>query len=542
MQAKALYKAIMYLRLSREDEEKDLESNSIKNQRQLILDFLKKHPEIKLICEKVDDGYTGVDFNRPGFQEMMEEIRCGRCDCVVVKDLSRFARNFIESGKYIQQIFPLLGVRFIAINDNYDSADSDFQTDHLYIPLKNLINDTYSRDISIKMRSHCEFRMNKGYLVAAFPVYGYFKSEDRKSLVVDEYAAGVVQTIFSCKLMGMSLQGIADMLNEKQILCPSEYKKSLGMNYSSGLRKSKTPKWYLATVKTILTNPVYIGTLVQGKRYRPNYKIKKMVDRAEEGWYITENAHEAIVSKEDFDTVQRLLMLDVRVAPNKDATHMLSGFLFCGDCHQLMSRRYVQAKRKKYYYYNCSSNRRDKSSCTPHNTKEEKIVDAILAALNRQFEVALNIEQMLDYIAKLPADQRKSEQLDAHLGKLKQELERNQRYKRLTFEKFNDGIINEAMFQEYTDIYSRKCEELEAAIAKRKEEVDALLSGSKETKKWINIFKNHRNVKKLDRMLLIKLIDHVDIYDDSRINIVFRYQDQFNTALSIIENYRKESA
>lgn len=542
MQAKALYKAIMYLRLSKEDEEKDLESNSIKNQRQLILDFLKRHPEIKLICEKVDDGYTGVDFNRPGFQEMMEEIRYGRCDCVIVKDLSRFARNFIESGKYIQQVFPLLGVRFIAINDNYDSADSDFQTDHLYIPLKNLINDTYSRDISVKMRSHCDFRMSKGYLVAAFPVYGYFKSEDRKSLVVDEYAAGVVQSIFSCKLMGMSIQGITDMLNEQQILCPSEYKRSLGMNYSSGLRKTKVPKWGPSMVKNILTNPVYTGTLVQGKRYRPNYKVKKMVGRAEESWYITENAHEAIVSKEDFDTVQRLLMMDTRVAPNRDKVQMLSGFVFCGDCHQLMSRRYVSSKKKKYYYYNCSSHRRDKAQCSPHNMKEEKIVDALLAALNKQIETALDIEQMLLHIEKLPSDKRKSEQLDAHLDKLKTELERNQRYKRLTFEKFSDGIIDETMFREYTAIYTQKCEELEAAITKRQGEIDSLLNGSKETKKWIGIFKQHRSVKKLDRMMLIKLIDHIDIFEDDRISIVFRYQDQFSTALSVIEKYRKESA
>lgn len=151
MRTKAQYTGIMYLRLSSEDKEKAVESNSIKNQRQLILEFLKKHPEIRLIGEKVDDGYSGVNFDRPGFQEMMEEIRSGRCNCVIVKDLSRFARNFIESGKYLQQLFPFLGVRFIAINDNYDSADSDFQTDNLYIPLKNLINDTYSRDISIKM-------------------------------------------------------------------------------------------------------------------------------------------------------------------------------------------------------------------------------------------------------------------------------------------------------------------------------------------------------------------------------------------------------
>lgn len=186
MKTKALYDAIMYLRLSLDDGEKAHESNSIKNQRLFIQEFLKKHPEIRLVGEKVDDGYTGVNFNRPGFQEMMEEIRAGRCNCVIVKDLSRFARNFIESGKYLQQLFPFLGVRFIAINDNYDSAASDFQTDNLYIPLKNLINDAYSRDISIKMRTYVDYRMSKGLLVCAFPVYGYgnVRKLDRVLLVM----------------------------------------------------------------------------------------------------------------------------------------------------------------------------------------------------------------------------------------------------------------------------------------------------------------------------------------------------------------------
>ena len=241
MKTKAQYKAIMYLRLSNDDGDKNIESNSIKNQRQLILEYLKKYPEIKLVGEKVDDGYTGVNFNRPGFQEMMEEIRSGKCNCVIVKDLSRFARNFIESGKYLQQLFPFLGVRFIAINDNYDSCSSDFQTDNLYIPLKNLINDTYSRDISVKMRSYYDFRMSKGILVCAFPVYGYLKDEERKHLIVDEYAAGIVQIIFDCKLNGMSNQGIADRLNRQQVLCPAEYKKSMGMKYKTGFSRKKVP-------------------------------------------------------------------------------------------------------------------------------------------------------------------------------------------------------------------------------------------------------------------------------------------------------------
>ena len=497
MRTKAQYTGIMYLRLSSEDKEKAVESNSIKNQRQLILEFLKKHPEIRLIGEKVDDGYSGVNFDRPGFQEMMEEIRSGRCNCVIVKDLSRFARNFIESGKYLQQLFPFLGVRFIAINDNYDSADSDFQTDNLYIPLKNLINDTYSRDISIKMRSYCDYRMSKGLLVCSFPVYGYLKDQDRKHLIVDEYAAGIVQSIFRCKLGGMSNQGIANKLNEQQVLCPADYKRSIGMKFKSGFRQNKVSKWSHGMVLRILSNPVYTGCLVQGKRYRPNYKVKKAVGRAEDGWNVTENSHEAIVGKAEFETVQRLLLVDYNIPNGRDTVYMLSGLLFCADCHQVMTRRYVTYRDKKYVYYNCSSHKRDKTACSMHSIKENAITDSLIEIINQHIASVLEIDKMLRYIEKLPEQEREAQLIDRQIEKLKEELERNSNYKRLTFEKFTDGIIDEKMFTEYSAIYTRKCEDIRQAIEKHQEELDRVVSKKSADNSWIEFFKKYRKIHAL---------------------------------------------
>lgn len=541
MRTKAQYNGIMYLRLSDEDREKSVESNSIKNQRQLILEYLKKHPEIKLIDEKVDDGYTGVNFNRPGFQEMMDEIRAGRCNCVIVKDLSRFARNFIESGKYLQQLFPFLGVRFIAINDNYDSADSDFQTDNLYIPLKNLINDTYSRDISIKMRSYYDYRMSKGLLVCAFPVYGYLKDEERKHLIVDEYAAGIVQSIFNCKLNGMSNQGIADKLNEQQVLCPAEYKKSMGMKFKTGFRQKKSSKWTHCTVLRILSNPVYTGCLVQGKRYRPNYKVKKAVDRAEESWTVTENTHEAIISKSEFETVQRLLLVDSKVVGNRDSVYLLSGLLFCGDCHQLMTRRYVSYKDTKYVYYNCSSHRKNKTACSSHNIREDKITGALIEIINRHIESVIEIEKMLRYIEKLPEQDREAQLIDRQIEKLRTELERNSNYKRLTFEKYTDGIIDEKMFLEYSEIYAKKCDDISAAIEKHQADLDKVVSSKSSDNEWIVFFKRYRKIRALDRVLLVMLIDHIDVYEDNRFTVIFKYQDQYNIAKNYItEKLSKE--
>lgn len=236
MSLKILYKAIAYLRLSKEDGD-EAESNSIRNQRILIEDYVKRQADIKLIGEKVDDGYSGVNFDRPGFQEMMELIRDGKVNCVIVKDLSRFARNFVESGKYLQQIFPFLNVRFIAINDNYDSLKADYQTSNLYVPIKNLFNDAYSRDVSIKMRSFYDYKKRNGMPTCAFAVYGYRREKGSKKLLVDENVAGVIQSIAAAKLFGLSLQQIADKLNEQQVLCPAEYKRSISPNYKCGPRK-----------------------------------------------------------------------------------------------------------------------------------------------------------------------------------------------------------------------------------------------------------------------------------------------------------------
>lgn len=541
MRTKAQYTGIMYLRLSSEDKEKAVESNSIKNQRQLILEFLKKHPEIRLIGEKVDDGYSGVNFDRPGFQEMMEEIRSGRCNCVIVKDLSRFARNFIESGKYLQQLFPFLGVRFIAINDNYDSADSDFQTDNLYIPLKNLINDTYSRDISIKMRSYCDYRMSKGLLVCSFPVYGYLKDSERKHLIVDEYAAGIVQSIFRCKLGGMSNQGIANKLNEQQVLCPADYKRSIGMKFKSGFRQNKVSKWSHGTVLRILSNPVYTGCLVQGKRYRPNYKVKKAVNRAEDSWSVTENTHEAIVGNAEFETVQRLLLVDYNIPNGRDTVYMLSGLLFCADCHQVMTRRYVTYKDKRYVYYNCSSHRHDKTACSMHSIKESSITDSLIEIINQHIAAVIEIDKMLRYIERLPEQEREAQLIDRKIEKLKEELERNSNYKRLTFEKFTDGIIDEKMFTEYISIYEQKCEDIRQAIEKHQEELNKVVSEKSADNSWVEFFKKYRKIHALDRALLVMLVDHIDVFEGNRFKVFFKYQSQYEIAKNYIaEKLSKE--
>ncbi len=238
-----LYNAATYSRLSDDDADKGgkSESDSIVNQKEYIREYLKSIPEIRICSERADDGFSGVDFFRPDFQRMLEDIRSGAINCVVVKDLSRLGRNYIDTGKYLQE-FAALGVRFIAINDGYDTANLQGQASTILLPIKNLMNDSYSRDISVKIRSHLEVKKRKGEFVGAFAGYGYQKDEaDKNRLVIDEYAAEIVRDIFKWKLEGMSQQGISDRLNESGVLSPAEYKRSLGMKYHTGFKSNPTP-------------------------------------------------------------------------------------------------------------------------------------------------------------------------------------------------------------------------------------------------------------------------------------------------------------
>ena len=307
--------AAMYLRLSREDsevgtiaafgtaEKKDgtfkAESNSIGSQRELIRSFIEGQMDMELFDCYADDNYSGSDFNRPEFKRMMRDIEAGRVNCVIVKDLSRFGRDYIETGRYLERVFPALGVRFIALTDHYDSFSADAGERNIVLPVKNFINDSYCRDISVKVKSQLAVKRGNGECLAAFAVYGYQKSpENRNKLLVDDYAAGIVRRIFAWKIEGMAASAIAEKLNALCILSPREYKKSLGLNYRGGFSGGNSSKWSDTAVKRILTNEIYLGHLVQGKTERINYKIKKCVEKGAARRYEPNFMCGAVISRE----------------------------------------------------------------------------------------------------------------------------------------------------------------------------------------------------------------------------------------------------
>lgn len=352
------YIADAYYRLSRDDGDK-IESDSIVNQKALVQEFLKLNPDIQIHEEKVDDGYTGVNFERLAFISMMEDIKAGRVNCVIVKDLSRFGRNYIESGRYIEKIFPYLGVRFISITDNIDSISSLDSTNELMIPFKNLMNDAYCRDISIKVRSHLDIKRKNGQFIGSFAPYGYIKSpENKNQLIVDEQTANVVRRIFDWKLEGMSGGRIADKLNELGVPTPYQYKQMNGEKFYCGYQKHTEMRWSAATVNHILRNEVYTGALIQGKTYSPNYKVRKRMKKKESEWIRCENNHEPIITKEEFQLIREIFLTDTRVSPEEEALYLFSGLVKCGWCGGNMTRKTVPVNGKKYVYLVCAENKK----------------------------------------------------------------------------------------------------------------------------------------------------------------------------------------
>ena len=533
-----VYNACIYARLSRDDGDK-LESDSIINQKALIRDFMSKHPEIRVVSEKTDDGYSGVNFDRPAFQEMMDEIRSGKVNCVVVKDLSRFGRNYIEAGNYIERVFPFMGVRFIAINDSYDSLDKN-QSDSLIIPFKNLINDAYCKDISVKIRSQLEIKRKKGQFIGAFAVYGYLKDEeDHNKLVVDAYASEVVRAIFKWKLQGMSQGRIAGKLNMQGVLCPMEYKLSLGMKVQTNFRVHKKAMWSPISVTRILTNEIYTGVLIQGKSGTPNYKVKKVMPKDEEEWIRIEDSHPAIISRRNFDNVQRIMQRDIRIAPEEETVYPFSGYLKCADCGQNMVRKHYKAGNKEYTYFICSTRKANKG-CSTHSIDEESLMVTVLNAIKNHIDTVIEAEKMLKMVESLPESQSNIFNYDAQIVKLKEEIERNKTFKLKLYENLQEGMIGQDEYFLFKKSYALKIQEAEQAIAAIEAERDQMVSNNKEQLSWTEVFKKYQNITEISRNVVVDLIDHIEIHENKVIQVRFRYCDNMDKLIVTISKLSPE--
>jgi DNA invertase Pin-like site-specific DNA recombinase len=539
MKRKELYNVAIYLRLSRDDEDMDggkVESNSISSQRDLIRTYIRKQPDMEIFDIYVDDGWSGANFDRPAFKRMMEDIEAGAVDCVIVKDLSRFGRDYIEAGRLIQKTFPAFSVRFIAINDNFDSLTADFNETSLVVPVKNFVNDSYCRDISNKVRSQQKVRREKGEYIGPLPIYGYQKDpDDHNHLVVDDYAASNVRKIFAWKLDGYSNQAIATKLEKMGVLSPLEYKRVRGYKCSTNFVKKVRAEWSPVAVKRILQNEMYIGTMVQGRYEKVNYKVKKVVEKPEAEWVKVENTHEAIIDKEDFAIVQRLLQYDFKHIRGEEKGHMFTGLLFCGDCKEPLVRRVNHNKNGDKVLFICSTSNRGKG-CFRHSIEENELKNIVLSALKQQLALYLDKTKVLASLENMEVHFDEVMSFDKELKELRKEQDKYSMLRSGLYEDLKQGIITADDFQNFKEIYDERYVKIQEAIEQQEQTIKDLFKAGVCAGAKLERMKSALTITELNRDVLVTFVRRILLYDDKRIYVELNCKDMLSK-LVMLEEY-----
>lgn len=527
MKKETLFNTAVYIRLSKEDGDK-AESDSITNQRKLIYDFLKSRGEFLIYDTYVDDGYTGTNFERPSFQRMVSDIENKNINCVVVKDLSRFGRDYIRTGEYLERYFPDNDVRFIAITDNIDSFRQSYD---MLLPIKNIFNEQYARDISGKIHAAMTAKQKNGEFIGAFACYGYKKSPaDKNKLVVDEYAAGIVRKIFSLYIAGYGKARIAKMLNEEKIVCPSEYKRLNGDNYYNSHRLESTVYWTYSTVNRLLQNEMYCGNMVQGRKVQ--HMRKKAKAREREDWIVVEGTHEAIINRETWDKAQGLLGRRTRELDLNSNMTIFAGFLKCGDCGRSLVKKEWKPKQGKgtVNYYCGGYVRSGRNFCTPHGIPHSVLEKVILGDLK-------TITGSIENIREIAGRQEKEEKPlkrrnEKEKKRLENELQKAGHLKKSVYEDFRCGLLSREEYLSYREDYAKREETLKKQLEEL-ESRDSMSVSSILDSPWVKRLLEVGEVEKLDRDIIVEMVHSIQVYENHRLKITYNFSDElehlFNT-------------
>ncbi|MCG1025396.1 recombinase family protein [Dehalobacter sp.] len=527
----------MYIRLSNEDadiskNDAKIESNSVSNQRDLLMDFISRHPDLadSNILEFCDDGYSGTNFERPAVQQLLTKVRQGEINCIVVKDFSRFGRNYLELGDYLEQVFPFLGVRFISVNDGYDSAKDNGITAGLDIGLKNLIYDLYSKDLSKKVKTAKTAKMKKGEYIGSFAPFGYLKAKDKKNaIVVDEEAAVVVKRIFQLAAEGNNTSAIAKILNADGVPSPARhYQKN---HNNKKWRKAKGDLvWQTMAVLKIFKDETYTGKTINHKREKPDVNSMSTVAVPREQWIVVPNTHEAIISEELYLEAQKAIrQISKRKEYKIDNTRVLYGKVKCGIC-----KKNLQRSHTKVPYYICKSNYYDENSlCFHGRTKEPMILEVLLEAIRQQAQIANKAEKLV-LKAKEKSESEVAELLQS-LRKAQQYLERLNALRIEEYEKYSDGKIGKDDYLKQRGMYNQEIEQTSSQISKLEADYEIQKLKNKESEnQFVEHFKSKQEIKELSRDLVNELVDSIYVFGENQIEIVWNFADDYEKIMEML--------
>lgn len=547
-----LYRTAVYARLSVEDS-KNPDCDTIENQLSLVRSYVESKPYLKQTAEYIDNGVSGTRFDRPEFMRMVADMRAGEIDCIVVKDLSRLGRNYLEAGDYLEKIFPFFGVRFIAVTDGYDSINPNTAEDGLIVPLKNLINEAYAKDMSKKISTAIDIKQRQGKFIGCRAAYGYMKSpEDKNQLIVDREVSHIVVRIFECKAEGMGNAGIAKMLNDEGIASPMRYK------YEKGLTKNKRyadSLWNDGTIAAMIVNPVYIGDMEQGTQKEAMHMgIKKHRIKKEDRIYVP-GTHEPVVSRELFDRVQKLVEeRKQRYFEGKEKHSSIErkdskfdSILFCGDCGgRLKFCRQADTRNgnvRVYYKYICpNSGAYGEKFCKKKCIKMQDLEEAVEAALRMHMKLFLDTKEVLQRLNRTAQAKQIKTDYRRQITDTRNRLERAQSMNSNLYNDYADGLLSERDYLFAKQKYVKEAENLTqklSELAAMQTTYEAEYAGSQD---FAKIMEQYAGFEELTSDIVHALISRIVFFGEGRIEIEYAFADELKAFVELAESREEEIA
>lgn len=528
----------IYVRLSKEDGDK-LESDSIQNQRGIIeqhIKYLENQGEIIASVEVYsDDGYPGGNFDRPEYKRMIADIEAGKINCIIFKDNSRLGRNYPELGRLMEEYFPQKGIRIISVLNHIDSLKDPNGYCSAIVSFSNIMNDDYIRQLSIKIKSTFAMKRERGEFLGNYAPYGYQKSpEDRHKLIIDPEAAEIVRMIFNWYADGVSASGIVKQLNALQIMPPSVYKTMKGCKgfagHSSGGIKRNI--WSITSINTMLKDEVYIGNLVQGKFKSASYRTKKMVPTDESEWTVIEGAHEAIITDDIFSIVHDRFARHTRVAPNRHNSYLLSGFVKCAHCGGRMNRNASAGQGR----FRCMTRVYSPEKCQCPSVKESVLEEVVLNAIQGQIQELVDAKSVIEAARQERPDGHPSNEYALAIRRVERELKRLEDAKFRLYDNLEKGIIDEDEYIQFKRKYTAEIEEQRRQIQQLQASMADLEKFRKQDDEFVAFFEKYGNINVIDRSVLERLLDHVEVVDGSNIAIYFKFSAERKKILDFAKN------
>lgn len=546
-----IYHTAGYIRLSIEDSGKT-DGYSLENQERLVRDYIADQQDMRLYRLYIDNGATGTVFERPAFDEMMQDMKDGKINCIVVKDLSRLGRNYLEAGNYLEQIFPFFRVRFISITDGYDSNSPDVTDESLIIPLKNIINEGYAKDISQKITTSFEARKKQGQFMGKYPVYGYLKDPENKNhLIVNPETCGIVKRIFQMRDSGMALGAIASQLNEEDIPSPARY---LWIKGLSKEERHKDSYWDRINVKRLLTNKMYLGMLVYGKERTSFARGIKRQRVPESEWKYVPNAHEAIIDQELFDSVQRKLegakqdfFKMTGINEDYQPENLFRGRIHCSDCGRAMKMTKFVTTRKdgsidRYALYECCRRKQLYDlSCPQRSIRKAAVDKTVEEAIRFHIRTFLDTEQVIAKLNRSLKGRAVASDIQNRIREKQRRISKIERLSTGIYEDYREGILDEEEYLAIRRQYGTEKEEL-------LKEVDALMQAETEheadyhsTGSLADIVRKYAEFQELNREIVEAFIADIQVHTDSHLAITFAFEDEFQRLIDMAEQRRRET-